>query len=346
MNKVRNTRKRECTAVIVTFNSADTVDAALYSLYPAHHRGIAECIVVDNASSDDTVSLIRAGHSWVRLLTAPNNLGYGLACNYALEFVRTPYVLFMNPDVQLNEDAIERFLEFAQDAPRLGLAGPALKSPESGKYQPVRHLPTPGGILQLSRGKSTPASLPVRPGDAPMSTDWICGAVMFAPTSALREVGGFDPRFFLYFEETDLCRRMALAAYDLWIVPSAVASHSGAASTRTIRPDIGNTGYLGEHYYPSRFYYLAKHHGPVRAVAVEAALLLLALVRDLWRIVTLRRPIMGLVHRLRYPVFVFPPKRDALNGNLVAKLRPIWQKYRVGQDYQPDRASPIQRTHD
>lgn len=85
-----------------------------------------------------------------------------------------------------------------------------------------------------------------------------------------RQLGGFDPRFFLYFEETDLCRRASALGAEIWAVGEAVIEHVGGASAKTTGETL-HSACISEHFYRSRFYYLVKHFGWVRAIASESA---------------------------------------------------------------------------
>lgn len=94
------------------------------------------------------------------------------------------------------------------------------------------------------------------------------GAVLLLRCAMLGEIGAFDPRFFLYFEETDLCRRASSAGWGIWAIGTAVADHLDAASAKSLQRRMFQTC-IAEHYFRSRFYYLEKHFGWPAAVATE-----------------------------------------------------------------------------
>ncbi len=197
------------TAIVVAYNSADTIDAALGSVRKAHEVGFLECFVVDNASTDGTVATVTGAHPWATLLQSGGNLGYGRGCNLALRHIRTPYVLLMNADAMIGPGDVLTLLRFLEKHPRVGVAAPALIETD-GSLQGTRALPTPLRILAQAAGANggRPAQRPIPPGSRPFEAEWLCGAVLLADRALLEELGGFDPRFFLYFEETDLCRRV------------------------------------------------------------------------------------------------------------------------------------------
>lgn len=299
--------RTKVTAVIVAYESRDIIGMALDSLYQAQQAGVAECVVVDNASKDGTAAFIEEQYPWVTLVTSKQNLGYGSGCNLGLRMVHTPYVLFMNPDVNIKVDALDQLIRFADEHPQAGLIAPAIKR-QAGNYQLADCLPTPMSLIRQAAGLSASEKRMILPGAAPFKTNWICGAAIFAPSNLMCTIGGFDPRFFLYFEETDLCLRVSKAGYELWAFPSAEATHASNASARKIRPDLADGGCLEEHFYPSRFYYLAKHHGLPAAVLVELSELFLKGIRDVGRLVTFRSYTNHFGARLRFPFLTYPPQ--------------------------------------
>ena len=97
----RDSREVPVTVIIVTFASQDVVGRTLSALASAHDSGLLDCLVVDNASPDRTREVVASDHPWVGMIASPKNLGYGRACNLGFNEVTTPYVLFMNPDVEI-----------------------------------------------------------------------------------------------------------------------------------------------------------------------------------------------------------------------------------------------------
>lgn len=261
------------TVIIVTFNSADSIRATLASVDRCRTEGLARCIVVDNASTDETRDLVCRHGPWADLIESRHNLGFARGCNLGLERVDTPYTLFLNPDAAIEPGALRVLLDFLSSHDRVGIVGPATICRPAGEEEVLQltgPLPTPRSILprRLARLLGEPALEPIVPGAEPYQTGWICGAVLLAGTPMLRELGGFDPRFFLYWEETDLCLRARDAGYQAWAVGSAVARHAVAISSRNHPFKIN--GCIAEHYYQSRRYYMLKHYGWWKATTAEA----------------------------------------------------------------------------
>ena len=288
------------TAVIVTYNSMSTIDAALDSIRPAHDSGLLECIVVDNTSRDETVAHVREHQSWVRVKTLEENVGFGRGCNVGAKLAAGDLVLFLNPDAALPRDSIERLVRHMDARPRCGLAGPAVD--RGGHMEQAGGLPTPGSFVRSAagRGDRYPGRRTIEPGAPPFRTDWLSGGALLARGTALHELGGFDPRFFLYFEETDLCRRAADAGWELWAVGEAVGDHAAGASARSENATMYG-GCIAEHYFASRFYYMRKHHGMAAALGMEIGELLLLGLRGLRRLLR-REPLGEIPDRVRHAV--------------------------------------------
>jgi GT2 family glycosyltransferase len=293
------------TAIIVAYNSVDTIDASLGSVRKAHETGLLECFVVDNASRDGTAEFVAGAHPWVTLIESGENLGYGRGCNLALRRVRTPYVLFMNADAMIEPEDVLTLVRFLETHPRAGMAAPALIETD-GSLQGTRALPTPLSILAQAAGANggRPAQRPIHPGSPPFEAQWLCGAVLLADRALLEELGGFDPRFFLYFEETDLCRRVRAHGRQLWAVGGAVAKHAAHDSAAKTQKEMYE-GCIAEYYFPSRFYYLAKQYGWTVAAATEAGELALLAGRALVGRIA-RHPNSRFAQRLRAPFFRAP----------------------------------------
>jgi N-acetylglucosaminyl-diphospho-decaprenol L-rhamnosyltransferase len=257
------------TAVIVTYRSQDTIDHALDAAKACHDMGLLECIVVDNDSGDGTADYVRQNHPWVTVIEAGINLGFGRGCNVGLHHADTDYVLFLNPDAQIGVEALTRLHDFMAEHSKAGIISPMTEL-TGGGFQPIRELPNPWLLLQEAAGlrSSSERSIKVSPGMDCFETEWPCGAILHCRRDLMNRLGGFDPRFFLYFEETDLCVRTRKEGYQLWHVSDAVASHLGNHSADKSDEQLHH-GCIARFYYESRFYYFAKHHGLFAAVVAE-----------------------------------------------------------------------------
>ena len=254
---------RPITAIIVTYQSARTIGRALAAARRCHDAGLLDLVVVDNASSDATREILAREAGWARVVLEATNHGFGRGCNIGFEHVRSPYTILINPDALVEPDALRTMLEFMEQRPGAGVVGPAtLCGNDQSELQPSGPYPTPWSTLRDALpfpGRSS--AVAIVPGAAPMRTGWVCGAILMIRTALMRELGGFDPRFFLYWEEVDLCRRAERAGFENWVLGSALARHVvGASSSGGAR--VGAS--VARHYFQSRYYYMAKHHGWAR----------------------------------------------------------------------------------
>ncbi len=300
------------TGVIVTYRSQKTIRACLDAARRCHDAGVMDTVVVDNDTPppDATRDILAREASFARVVLCDHNTGFGRGCNRGLAEVRTPYVVFINPDATLEPDAVRTIVSFMDAHPRCAVAGPAILQHEDSSGQPVyMHV---GGLLRpayvvrdsLGRGYSSRFRKPMIPGAPPFVSDWVSGAMLVGRVEVLRDLGAFDPRFFLYFEETDLCRRVLAAGHEIWAVPGAAVEHIGGVSAAEESNDRVK-GCIAVHYYQSRFYYLQKHFGGFRARAVTLAEFVCE------PLVSLLRAVLGkhqgpVFRRWRHPLWQLP----------------------------------------
>jgi hypothetical protein len=238
-----------------------------------HDQGLLDLVIVDNNSTDGTRQVIEREASWAQHCFTGVNNGFGRGSNIGLAHVRTPYTILINPDAILTPEALRTMLGFMESHPRAGIIGPAIvqgKINEPLGLQETGPRQTPWLILRNAlpfQKFFPPLSWPIVPGTAPVRTEWVCGAVLMIRTDLMRRLGGFDPRFFLYWEETDLCRRAEDLGFETWAVGSASARHIGGASSAADDRKIDDC--VAAHFYRSRYYYMVKNHGVIAAFTAE-----------------------------------------------------------------------------
>jgi N-acetylglucosaminyl-diphospho-decaprenol L-rhamnosyltransferase len=267
-----------CTAIIVTHRSARTIGRALAAARRCHEAGLLDLVVVDNASSDATREILQREAGWARVVLEAANHGFGRGCNIGFEHVRSPYTILINPDAAVEPEALRTMLAFMERWPRTGIVGPATLCGESGELQPTGPYPTPWSTLREALPfLARQSAAAIVPGSPPLRTGWVCGAILMIRTALMRELAGFDPRFFLYWEEIDLCRRAERAGFENWVLGSALAYHVVGASSSG-GPRVGAS--VARHYFQSRYYYMAKHHGWAAAAAAEVGEFVLLALRS------------------------------------------------------------------
>jgi GT2 family glycosyltransferase len=258
--------------LIVTYNSARLVGPLLSRLQIQLQELNAQVIVVDNASKDSTVEVIRAEHPWVQLVASPENLGFAAGNNLAAKHATGENLLLLNPDAIPYEGALKRGLVLLVSHQRVGLAGGELRGPDNSRQPTARMFPRLRDELFVLTGMAT--RFPKSPiwsrldrgwadPEQAAQVDWIPGAFVFIPTKVFRQMGGFDERFFMYHEEVDLCRRMAKAGYTVRYWPEIKAMHIGGESAKTVdKARISRSGSQLESWrMRSALLYYRKHHG-------------------------------------------------------------------------------------
>ena len=276
-----NNKLPAITAVVVTYNSKGHVGNALDALSVAHGDGCLECVVVDNASVDGTADFVADMYPWVVLERSATNLGFGRGCNLGFQKVRTPYVLIHNPDLVIDCQALRALVSFIESHLQADIVAPAIRN-EDGSLQFAGMITTPESLFRTAFGfsKARPQQRLIDPGGPPFQTPWVCGAAMLIRAELFARLGGFDPRFFLYFEETDFCRRALEQGSEIWAVGQAVAKHLGGACAKATGQKMVSSC-IAEHFYQSRFYYLVKHFGWFQAAGVELLVWILEKLRIL-----------------------------------------------------------------
>ena len=270
-----------------------------------------DCVVVDNASKDRTAQMLSGYKDWAGIVLSSENSGFGRGSNLGLSQVQTEYTMFLNPDAVMEPEEVRKLLNFMDANPRVGVCGPSTlvgPSLDTATYQIVGRRTTPADLVRETLSFMAPTDLAtyVEPGMQPFQTGWVCGAIMLVRTSHIRSIGGFDPRFFLYWEEVDLCKRIADSGLEVWVYPDAMSWHLGGVSSSQ---DSGRiNGCIAEHFFQSRRYYLVKHHGWLAATLGELGELCVVGARTLWDLVR-GKGADRIKPRLRAPLFSIPAAR-------------------------------------
>jgi N-acetylglucosaminyl-diphospho-decaprenol L-rhamnosyltransferase len=228
--------------VILSWNVADLLAGCLRSLPGAAGEWWARCevIVVDNASSDGSVEMVRRDFRGVKLVALPANLGFSRGNNLGIREARGRYILLLNPDTTAHPGSIATLVEHMEAHPEVGIAGPRLLNPD-GTLQPSRRrFPTPFTALF----ESTPLQrwfensrllrdfyMLDRPDGETQQVGWLSGAALMCRRETLDQIGAFDPGYFMFSEEVDLCRRASDAGWSVAYVPQAEITHYGGQST-------------------------------------------------------------------------------------------------------------------
>jgi hypothetical protein len=285
---------RSIGVVVVSFNTRDLLRDCLASVLA---QGPAETVVVDNGSTDGSAEEVGGGFPDVRLISCPENPGFGGAANRGIAACRTPFVLLLNADTRLEPGALAALVRALEGHPRAGVVGPRLLDPDGRPQSSWFPDPTPLHLLALNtylnrlvrvapvlRRRFRPVwARRVPAGPVP----WIKGAALAFRRAAFEQVKGFDEGFFLYAEDIDLCFRLRQAGWEVRCAPEARVVHIEGASTRQARS--ASTARFFDSL--ARFYQL--HYPPAwgrRLRWVVGAILWERLVRDSIRRALVRDP--------------------------------------------------------
>ncbi len=230
--------------IIVSWNVRDDLVQSIASVSQNPPTADYEIIVVDNASSDGTVELIRQKYPTVHLIANDQNEGFAGANNQGFEKATGEYILFLNPDTIVKPSAFDILLKFMEDNTDVGACGPKLVFEDRRIQQTVRRFPTFAGALHrhtifkmvgIFRRAYNKWLMKEFPYDRAADVDQIMGAAFMVRRRVLEEVGTMDNKnFFMYYEEVDLCYRIKKAGHRVVFVPDAEIIHLGGRSSEQI----------------------------------------------------------------------------------------------------------------
>jgi GT2 family glycosyltransferase len=264
----------DVSVVLVSFNTRDLLRECLKTV--CAQRGIAvDIFVVDNASNDGSADMVRDEFPHVNVIMSRTNLGFAAANNCALHAAGGRYLVLLNTDAFLRPGDLALAVRKMDETPKVGLAGARLVGTD-GSWQPsARSFPSITNDLLSLTGLSVKFAGSRFFGKAdrtwanqlePASVDWVPGAFAIIRREVLESVGYFDERFFLYYEEVDLCRRIKDAGWQVWYWPDLVVVHIGGESSRRVRRlSMSSSGsQLTLWRMRSALLYYRKHH-PLKA---------------------------------------------------------------------------------
>jgi hypothetical protein len=292
---MNNLNVPDASVVIVSFNTREMLRECILTLRREAGDVSYETIVVDNASRDGSANMVATEFPEVHLIRSTTNLGFAAANNRAFHVSRGRYLVLLNSDAFLRPNALALSVKHMEANPHAGLAGGRLVG-RDGAWQPSARLyPSAlNNLLMLSglAGRYPRSRLLGRMDRTwadPMQAaqvDWVPGAYSIIRRSVLDQVGFFDERFFLYFEEIDLCRRIKAAGNQIWYWPDIVVEHVGGESAKTMDQRIDSASRQVELWrMRAGLLYYRKHHGKLGALSnllVEKWLYRLRVLRNSW----------------------------------------------------------------
>ena len=300
--------------IVVNHNTCDLLRECLRSVR-AEAAGLpTQVIVVDNASSDGSVAVVRAEFPEVRLIESPSNLGFSKANNAGLRASSSPYALLLNSDARLLPGALRAMASFMETHPDVGIVGPRLLNADGSLQLSCGIPPTPWTEVCNKLLLHIPFPF-FKMGDwahdRVREVGWVTGACLLARRAMLDRIGLLDEGMFMYYEDLDLCLRARRAGWKVCYLPDAQAVHLGGATSR------GVFGPMLIASARSSFYFFRKHYG-------DGAVRLL-------RLLTL--PEMALRSAIWGALAIFSPRRRAEARERLCAYRTILWRTLTDRSY-------------
>lgn len=249
--------------VIVSWNVKELLQKCLASIYKHQGKLKLEIIVIDNASDDGTADMVKVNYPQVDLVTNINNLGFAAANNIGILRSHGEFILFLNPDTEIIKNTLNQMVEFMKQNYQIGIAGCKHLNKDWTLQPSVRRFPTywslffiftklykifpniPSVHHYLAKDLNYKIAQPV---------EQVAGSFLMIRYKTLEEIGPFDERFFLWFEEVDLCKRTHEGGWQVWYNPDAEIIHFGGQSFNQQM-----TWKNQKIFWKSAWHYLKKH---------------------------------------------------------------------------------------
>lgn len=239
--------------IVVNFNTKKLLQDCLESIFQ-QTRGIKfEVIVVDNASKDGSAAMVKKAFPQAVLIQNKQNRGFAQANNQGIRKAKGEYLLLLNSDTKVINNALKKLVDFARTKPDLGVVGPRLLN-RDGSHQPstAPFLTLPVALVWLVTGDRLIYSSPQKTRQA----DWVMGSALMVKNQALKKAGLLDEKFFMYVEEVEWCYRIKKAGWQVWFYPGAKIFHLVRGSS----PEGKQRAVLG--IYQNLLYFYRKHFAP------------------------------------------------------------------------------------
>lgn len=240
--------------IIVSYNTRDLIGTCLDSIVSINDCG-KEVFVVDNASTDGSVELIKNNYPSVHLIVNLTNRGFAAANNQALKLSKGRYIFFLNPDAEFLPSTFQFIISFMDKNQHVGIAGVKMINPD-GTLQESSSLDYPG------HSKTNKELLGLKGNRA-----WVLGAGMVARADLIKRIGGFNEDFFIYGEDQDLCLNVRKMGYEIGYMDFAVVVHLGAQSERgsteaevCAKKALAELIFYDKHYLPATIDRIYRSH--------------------------------------------------------------------------------------
>ena len=275
-------------ALVVNYQAYAELGACLASL--EGQVALQSVVVVDQASMATERGLLERRHRGVSWLPREDNSGFAAGVNLAARHATGDYYYVVNPDAVVGPGTVSALAGWLDTHPTVAVAGSMVRNTDGTIQGSARAFPSASTVFagrsswltrRFPTNRWTSRNILTGPAvNTPRTVDWVSGASMMIRRDAFEQVGGFDERYFLYWEDADLCRRLLTRGWRTAYVPTVEVVHRGGRSSRSrLRPLVA--------FHRSAFRYYLSHSGPLGTIASPIAAVVLA-IRLAWK-VTLRR---------------------------------------------------------
>ena len=257
----------DLTAIIVNFNTEGLLRNAIGRLQAAAARLSLKIAIIDNASRDNSVALIKNEFPDCHLIANPTNVGFARANNQALDLVEGRYVLLLNTDAFVSADTVYKTIAYMDSHPRCGILGVRLIGRDGALQPSARYFPTPWNLF-LARTGLHRLFNGVRMVDdmawdhaSVRQCDWVPGCYFLVRKAVIDQIGLFDPRYFLYYEEIDHCLAARKAGWEVIFFADTTVVHVGGESAKTTGKITAGGRQIEAMQIESELLYFRKNHG-------------------------------------------------------------------------------------
>ncbi len=268
INKRQLANDIDLSIIIVNWNAKDWLYKTLTSVYKYTKDITFEVLVIDNNSSDDSVEMIRKEFPQIRLITNKDNKGYSKANNQGIRESKGRYIILLNPDTKLLDNALKSMIEFMDNHKEAGAVGCSLLNPDMSWQSSCRGYPdlakaflenTLSGKLlsRTTRGREKYIEL-WRPEDI-HEVEAVSGACLLTRREVIEQVGLLDENIFMFSEEVDWCYRIRKSGWRIYYLPYIQIIHYGGYTYRNINDK------MFVKVYQTKYYFHRKHFGPLSA---------------------------------------------------------------------------------
>jgi GT2 family glycosyltransferase len=262
----------DVSVVAVNYNTAELLPEMRRCLLAAAGNLNIQMIVIDNASRDDSRLVLARDFADARVILNSSNVGFGRANNQALSYITGRYVLLLNTDAFVATDTLRQTVAYMDENPSCGILGTRLVGRDHGLQPSCRHFPNPWNVFLHRAGvarffpKVQMVDEPIGDIAEPRECDWVPGCYMLVRKNVIDQCGLFDPRYFLYVEEVDFCRRVKSAGWKVVYFPQTSVVHIGGESAKS-EAELSTSGQISNLQIESELLYYRKHFGVAAVVS-------------------------------------------------------------------------------